>query len=61
MEQVNPGVPGQACGSPSTGRGLALADGWVLAEVVPGTPVHADAATNTAAAATAGSQDLGVT
>jgi len=41
--------------------GWILADGWVLAEVLLVTPVHADAAANTAAAAAAGSQDLGLT
>jgi hypothetical protein len=38
-----------------------LAGGWVLADVLLVAPVHADAAANTAAAATDGSQDLGLT
>jgi hypothetical protein len=58
---VNPDAPGQGCGSASTGRRLALADEWVLAEVLLVTPVHADAAANTAAPATAGRQDMGLT
>jgi hypothetical protein len=58
---VNPETPGQGCRSASTGRGLALADGWVLAAVLLVALVHADAAANTAAAAAAGSQNLGVT
>jgi len=41
--------------------GWVPADGWVLAEVLLATPVHADAAAKTAAAATAGSQGLGLT
>jgi len=58
---VNPAAPGQGCGSAGAGRGLAPADGWVLAEVLLVTLVHADAVANTATVATAGSQDLGVT
>ena len=68
---MNPDAPGHGCGSASTGRGPVPADGWVLAEVLLAemllaavllaTPVHADAAAKRAAAATAGSQGLGVT
>jgi hypothetical protein len=55
---VNPDAPGQGCGSASTGPEAALAEAWVLAEVLLVTPVHADTAANTVATVTAGSQNL---
>src|SRR5215470_12551810 len=55
IEQVKPDTPEQGCESASTGRG------WVLAEVLLVTPVHAETVANTAAAAVAGSQVLSFT
>src|SRR5215467_322124 len=55
IEQVNPAAPEQGCESASTGRG------WMLAEVLVVTPVHAETAVNTAAAAATGSQVLSFT